>query len=98
MYKRQVKSYLRGEYGRAPGEIDPELLTKVLGDEKPYTGRFADTLAPEFEKVKAELGDRAESDEDVLSYIAFPQIAEKFFASREEKRNRTMQYTVERID
>ncbi len=95
---KEVKSYLRGEYGRAPGEVDPELLAKVLGDEKPYTGRFADTLAPEFEKVKAELGDRAESDEDVLSYIAFPQIAEKFFASREEKRNRTMQYTVERID
>ena len=84
--------------GRAPGEVDPALLAKVLGDEKPYTGRFADTLAPEFEKVKAELGDRAESDEDVLSYIAFPQIAEKFFASREEKRSRTMQYTVERID
>lgn len=95
---KEVKSYLRGEYGRAPGEIDPELLKKVLGDEKPYTGRFADTLEPEFEKVKAELGDRAESDEDVLSYIAFPQIAEKFFASREEKRSRTMQYTVERID
>lgn len=95
---KEVKSYLRGEYGRAPGEVDPELLSKVLGDEKPYTGRFADTLAPEFEKVKAELGDRAESDEDVLSYIAFPQIAEKFFASREEKRSRTMQYTVERID
>ena len=36
-------------------------------------GRFADSLEPEFEKTKKELGDKAKSDEDVLSYIAFPR-------------------------
>ncbi len=91
---KEVRAYLRGEYGQAPGEIDKDLLTKVLGDEKPITGRFAETMAPEFEKTKAELGELARSDEDVLSYIAFPQIAEKFFQEREERESRTVTYTI----
>ena len=95
---KEVKAYLRGEYGRAPGKINEELEKKVLGDEKPITVRFADTLEPAFEKTKAELGDKARCDEDVLSYIAFPQVAEKFFAAREEKENRHVKYTVRRID
>ena len=46
-------------------------------------GRFADSLEPEFEKTKKELGDTAKCDEDVLSYIAFPQVATAFFKDRE---------------
>jgi oxaloacetate decarboxylase alpha subunit len=91
---KEVKAYLRGEYGKAPGEIDPELIKKVLGDEKPIEGRFADTLEPQFEKAKAELGKLARSDKDVLSYIAFPQIAEKFFKDREESTTTTVSYTI----
>ena len=60
------------------------------------TASSADSLEPIFEKTKAELGDRARSDEDVLSYIAFPQVAEKFFASREEKESNTVNYTIEK--
>lgn len=94
---KEVKAYLRGEYGKAPGQINPELQKKVLGDEKPITGRYADLLEPEFEKTKAELGSLAKSDEDVLTYIAFPQIAEKFFREREEKRTSTVSYTITRV-
>ena len=94
---KEVKAYLRGEYGKAPGEIDADLQKKVLGDEQPITGRFADTLAPAFDAAKAELGDRARCDEDVLSYIAFPQVAEKFFAAREEREKNTFRYTIEKI-
>ncbi|NLK38713.1 MAG: pyruvate carboxylase subunit B [Clostridiales bacterium] len=90
----EVKAYLRGEYGKAPGEVNQELLRKVLGDEKPMTNRFADTLAPEFERVKKELGSLARSDEDVLSYIAFPQIADKFFKERIERESRSVTYTI----
>ena len=45
---------------------------------------------------KKELGDKARSYEDVLSYIAFPQVAEKFFAAREEKESNTVNYTIEK--
>lgn len=79
---KEVKAYLRGEYGKPPGQLDADLVKRVLGDEKPITGRFADTLEPLFEKAKKEIGSLAKSDEDVLSYIAFPQIAEKFLKNR----------------
>lgn len=83
MVSNEVRAYLRGEYGHAPGEVNPEVIKKVLGDEKPMTGRFADTLAPAFEQTKNKLGAVAKSDEDVLSYIAFPQLAEKYFEQRD---------------
>ncbi|NLB61715.1 MAG: pyruvate carboxylase subunit B [Clostridiales bacterium] len=91
---KELKAYFKGEYGRAPGEVNQELARKVLGDELPITTRFADTLAPEFEKTKKDLGKLARNDEDVLSYIAFPQIACKFFEEREERENRTVTYSI----
>ncbi len=94
---KEVKSYLRGEYGKAPGEVDVELVKKVLGDETPITQRFADTLEPEFEKVKQKLGSTAKNDEDVLSYIAFPQIAEKFFKDREERASLKVNYIIKKV-
>lgn len=93
---KEVKSYLKGEYGQAPGEVNLELQKKVLGDEEPLTIRFADTLEPVFEKTKAELKGLARNDEDVLSYIAFPQIAEKFFKEREERESKIISYTITR--
>ncbi len=94
---KEVKSYIRGEYGTPPGKIDPELAKKVLGDEPAITGRYAESLAPEFEAAKAELGSRAQSDLDVLSYIAFPQQAEQFFAQRELKKAMKVSYTIEEV-
>lgn len=91
---KEIKAYFKGEYGKAPGEINQELAKKVLGEEEPITGRFADTLEPAFEKTKKELGSMAQSDEDVLSYIAFPQIAEKFFKEREEMKSATVSYSI----
>ncbi len=94
---KEIKSYLRGEYGRAPGEINEEVRRQILGDEKPIQGRFADTLAPGFEAAKAEIGSKARSDEDVLSYIAFPAQAEAFFDKRAEREKNTFQYTIQKI-
>jgi len=95
---KEIKSYLRGEYGKAPGEVDKALIKKVLGDEKVITTRFADTLEPSFELNKKEIGSLARSDEDVLSYIAFPQIAEKFFKDREEKETKVVNYSIRKKD
>jgi len=91
---KEVKAYLRGEYGMAPGTVDENLQKKVLGEEKPVTIRFADTLKPEFEKIKEKLKGIAKSDKDVLSYIIFPQIAEKFFEEREERAVTRVSYTI----
>lgn len=91
---KEIKAYFKGEYGRAPGEVNQELANRILEGEKPITGRFADTLEPAFEKTKKQLGSLARSDEDVLSYIAFPQIAERFFKAREEGEARVVSYSI----
>ena len=94
---KEIKAYLRGEYGRAPGEIDADLMKKGLEGEERITCRFADTLEPQIEKARAEIGDLAESDEDVLSYIAFPQQAEKFLTDRRANKENKAKYTIEAI-
>ncbi|MPM88634.1 2-oxoglutarate carboxylase large subunit [bioreactor metagenome] len=91
---KEIKAYIRGEYGRAPGPIDPELLRRVLGDEPALEGRPADSLEPEYPAAADYLGKRAGSQEDVLSYIAFPQQAEQFFARREGSGPRTFKYSI----
>ena len=93
---KEIKALLRGEYGRTPGQMNQELIDRCWKPEELVQGRYADSLEPVFEKTKKELGDKARSDEDVLSYIAFPQVAEKFFAAREEKESNTVSYTIEK--
>ena len=95
---KEIRAYVKGEYGKAPGKMDPELIKKVLGDEKPIEGRYADTLGDGYEAAKAEIGDKAHSEEDVLSYIAFPTQAEAFFDKRDEKTRNTFTYSIEKID
>lgn len=96
MVSKEIKAYLRGEYGRAPGPVNEELRRKVLGDEPVIGGRFADTLKPGYETCKAELGDLARSEEDVLSYALFPVVAEDFFKKRLEKESRTVTYSIQK--
>ena len=50
-----------------------------------HTCRFADTLAPEMDKLKAEAAKWAIQEEDVLTYAMFPQVAPKFFEKRNAK-------------
>jgi len=85
MVLKEVKAYCKGEYGRSPGKINEEVMKKALGDDEPIKGRFADSLEPAFEKTKELLKDKISTNEDVLSYLAFPQIAEEFFKNRASK-------------
>ena len=91
----EIKAYCRGEYGRTPAPINEEVRAKILGDTKPIEGRYADTLPSDtFEKAQEKLGDTARCEEDVLSYISFPQVAEKFFEERKAKEERIVRYTI----
>ena len=91
---KEVKAYCRGEYGRTPAPIDPEVQKLILGDEKPVEGRYADTLAPVVETTREKLGDLAKTDEDVLSYIAFPNLAEKYLEERKAKEENVATYSI----
>ncbi len=95
---KEVKSYIMGEYGSAPGKINEDVAKLILGDVEPIKGRYADSLEPAFEAAKAEIGKKAKSDEDVLSYIAFPTQAESFFDYRDEMASKTYSYEIKAID
>ena len=85
MVTKESKGLLRGEYGKLPGKVNEEVRKKAIGNDEVITCRPADLIDPEYEKYKAELGDRAKKEEDVLSYALFPQVAEKFFDVRDGK-------------
>ena len=91
---KEIKAYCRGEYGITPAPIDPEIKAHILGDEKPVEGRYADSLEPVVEATREKLGDLAKSDEDVLSYIAFPNLAETFLEERKAKEENIVTYTI----
>jgi len=89
MVTKESKALLRGEYGKLPGEVNPEVCKKAIGDDEVITCRPADLLSPELEKYREETKDIATCEEDVLSYALFPQVAPKFFAARKEMQNAT---------
>ncbi len=83
MVTKESKGLLRGEYGQLPGEVNEEVRKKAIGDQPLVTCRPADLLQPELEKYREESKDFAKSEEDVLSYALFPQVAKKFFDVRD---------------
>ena len=94
----EIKAYCRGEYGKTPAPIDPEIRAQILNGEEPLKVRYADTLPTDvYEKAAAELGDTARCEEDVLSYIAFPPVAEKFFQQRKEAEEKKVRYSIEKL-
>ena len=94
----EMKAYCRGEYGKTPAPIDPEVRAKILGGDKPIEGRYADMLpADTFEKAEKQLGETARCEEDVLSYISFPPVAEKFFAERKAAEEKKVRYSIEKL-
>ncbi len=78
----EVKLYVQGYYGRPPATIDPSVSRNVLGGKEMITCRPADLLEPKLDKLREEIKDLAISQEDVLSYALFPQVARKFFEAR----------------
>jgi len=81
----EMKSYLRGRYGKAPGPINPDVMHKVLGDEQPLTCRPADLLDETLERYAGEIGELAHNEEDVLTYALFPATGRTFLEKRQHR-------------
>ncbi|MCR4735180.1 MAG: sodium-extruding oxaloacetate decarboxylase subunit alpha [Treponema sp.] len=84
---QDFRNLITGKFGKLPTDADPELVKEALkqnGMDKVMTCRPADEIAPEWDKMveesKKASGDG--SDEDVLTYAMFPNVAPKFFAER----------------
>ena len=78
-----------GYYGTTAGEKDAEILKLAEAHAKKpaITCRPADLLKPEWESLKsaaASIKGFNGSDEDVLTAAMFPQVAQKFFPTRQD--------------
>lgn len=82
MVSKEIKDYCRGMYGKPPGPVNPVLLKKALGEEKPSEKKPADLLAPGFERAKSEIGELAHTEEDILTYALFPNYAPDFLKAK----------------
>ena len=56
---------------------------KCIGDDEVITCRPADLIKPEMPQYRETTKDIAKSEEDVLSYALFPQVAPKFLEKRD---------------
>ena len=86
MVPKESKALLRGEYGTLPAPVNEDVRKKCIGDAEVITCRPADLIEPELEKYKAEAGELAKCEEDVLSYALFPQVASKFLETKYGKK------------
>jgi oxaloacetate decarboxylase alpha subunit len=83
MIPNEVKNYIKGMYGKPPVAIDEDFAHSIIGDEEIIDCRPADLLESNYEEKKQEIAKYMEEEEDVLSYILFPQPAMEFFKHRE---------------
>lgn len=80
----EVKLYLQGRYGKAPGEVNSVVRQMAIGNEDVIDCRPADLLKPEMNKLRKEIGELAESEEDVLTYAMFPEVGKTFLSERQQ--------------
>ena len=82
MVSNEVQAYLRGEYGQTPAPIDEDFRKSLIHDATVVTGRYADIMPPGLPEGRKKIGHLMETEEDLLSYMAFPEVAEKFLKTR----------------
>ena len=88
MIPKEIKDYVKGLYGKSPVPISEEMKKVVIGDEELFTGRPADLIANEYDEIKAEVGELAKNDEDILTYAMFPQVARQYLENREKPKDK----------
>lgn len=88
MVPRETKALVRGEYGKTPAPISEEIVRKIIGNEEPITCRPADLIPNELDRIRNEMAEYMEQEEDILTYAMYPQVALKFFEFRRAQKYR----------
>ncbi len=79
----EVKNYLLGHYGKAPGKVNSDIKNLAVGaDAEVIDCRPADLIDDEMDKLRQESESWAKSEEDVLTYAMFPDLAKTFLQER----------------
>ena len=86
LVSKETKGLVKGEYGKTPVKINEEFAKKLIGDEEIIECRPADLIKPELTKLRDEIKEYIEQDEDVLSYALFDQVAVNYFKFRKAQK------------
>ncbi|BBP01127.1 sodium-extruding oxaloacetate decarboxylase subunit alpha [Sulfuriferula nivalis] len=78
----EVKLYMQGRYGKAPGKINEAVRDMAISDQEVITCRPADLITDEMDKLRSEIEDVAKSEEDILTYAMFPDLGRTFLQER----------------
>ena len=78
----EVKNYLLGQYGKAPSAVNPDVKALAVGDAEVIECRPADLLSDEMDKLRLDSEGLAKSEEDILTYAMFPDLAKTFLQER----------------
>ncbi len=82
IFTKESKGMLRGEYGQLPGKVNEEVRKKAIGDAEVITCRPADNIPSEMEKYRKDTEGLAQTEEDVLDFALFPQVAPDFLKKK----------------
>ena len=82
----EVKLYLQGRYGRAPGSVNFIVQQQAIGNEDVIDIRPADLLKDEMHTLREEIGELAGNDDDILTYAMFPELGRDFLEQRRADR------------
>lgn len=79
---KEMKDYICGYYGKAPGRMDPAIVEKVCTPDEILDPNVApgSLVTTTYEELAAEIGDLATSEEDVLMYALFPNEARTYLS------------------
>jgi pyruvate carboxylase subunit B len=78
----EVKRYLQGGYGQPPAAVNEAVRKQAIGNDSYSEERPADALTPEMDKLRQDIGDLAESAEDVLTFAMFPDLGREYLEQR----------------
>jgi pyruvate carboxylase subunit B len=81
-FTNEVKRYLQGLYGKPPGVVNEQVRQRAIGNTEYIDCRPADLLKPELSLIKEDVKNLIKSDEDLLSYALFPEVAKIYFKER----------------
>jgi oxaloacetate decarboxylase alpha subunit len=88
MATKETKDVFAGRYGHTVKPFNKEIQKLVIGDEEPITDRYADHIPNELDKLRGEMAEWSQQDEDVLSYALLPQVALDFFKYRQAQQDK----------
>jgi oxaloacetate decarboxylase alpha subunit len=93
----EMKDYLAGYYGKAPGPLSSNILEKVLGEREPLDPDVPPStlITTTYDEVAAEIGDLAHNEEDVLMYALFPETARAFLTKHRAEERTTFLFEKE---